>query len=143
MFLLLEMREGRKSSSVIVPPIPIRVRSKVAVEVAWVIRNLGSCPTRQLDLILGICNFDFGDDQPVVIPVKNVDLPGPAGKNLAVPRLLDERSFAKLIQHHRRVAKPLPDQANDAPPRLARNWRRLISEVPPQGATEIALLASH
>ena len=25
--------------------------------------------------------------------------------NLAVSRLLDERSFAKLIQHHRRVGK--------------------------------------
>jgi hypothetical protein len=79
---------------------------KVVVEVAQVIRNLGSCPTRQLDFILGIRNLDFGDDQPIVIPVKNVDLPGPAGKNLAVPRLLDERSFAKPIQHHRRVGKP-------------------------------------
>ena len=63
-----------KSSSVIVPPIPVRVCSKVVVEVAWLIRNLGSCPTRQLDLIVGIRNFDFGDDRPVVIPVKNVDL---------------------------------------------------------------------
>jgi hypothetical protein len=78
---------------------------KIVVEVARIIRNLGSCPTRQFDFILGIRNFDFGDDQPIVITVKNVDLPGPAGENLAVPRLLDERSFAKLIQHHRRVGK--------------------------------------
>jgi hypothetical protein len=81
------------------------VCSKVVVEVAWVIRNLGSCPTRQLDLILGIRNFDFGEDQSVVISVKNVDLPGLTGKNLAMPRLLDQRSFAKLVQHYRRVGK--------------------------------------
>ena len=107
-------RDAGKSSGEIVPPIPIRVCRKIVVEVARVIRNLGCCPTRPLDFILGIRNFDFGDDQPVVIPVKNVDLPDPAGKNLAVPRLLDERSFAKLIQHHRRVGEAESDTRTQA-----------------------------
>jgi hypothetical protein len=68
----------------------IPVRSKVVVEVAWSIRNLSFCPTRQIDLMLEIRNSAFGDEQPVVIPRKNVDLPGSAGKNLAVQRRLED-----------------------------------------------------
>ena len=96
---IFQRRKGR--SSVVGTPIFIGVTDDVGVEVARIGGDFASEPRRCLDGFGFGGDFHLSDNEPFVVAVEDIDLPGPAAESFAISGLLDQRTFAQQIEHSR------------------------------------------
>ena len=73
------------------------------VEVARIAADFAPEPRRRLDAFGFAGDLHLGDDEPFVVAMEDIDVPGPAAKGFAISGLLDQRTFAQQIEHGRRI----------------------------------------
>ena len=90
---IFQRRKGR--SSVVGTPIFVGVADEVGIEVARIAGHFAPEPWRRLDAFGLAGDFHLGDDEPFVVAVEDIDLPGPAAESFAISGLLDQWTFAQ------------------------------------------------
>ena len=76
-------------------PIFVGVADEVGIEVARIAGHFAPEPRRRLDAFGLAGDLHLGDDEPFVVAMEDIDVPGPAAKGFAISGLLDQRTFAQ------------------------------------------------
>src|SRR5271169_6020819 len=82
-------------SSMVSTPIFVGVADEVGIEVARIAGHFAPEPRRRLDAFGLAGDLHLGDDEPFVVAMEDIDVPGPAAKGFAISGLLDQRTFAQ------------------------------------------------
>ena len=86
--IVFQKSHGR--SSMVSTPIFVGVADEVGIEVARIAGH--SRPTRRCLDAFGLAgDLHLGDDEPYVVAMEDIDVPGPAAKGFAISGLLDQR----------------------------------------------------